>query len=384
MRTTEEISLLSATEKQSKLKTQKTAAQIVGGLGAVGVALQNYPAVSLFVTGIARGFTSMSRLLTWSIEIGSFMTGAMCSGLVNFWMNVELLEGFFKRIFSDKDYQYKRLKLSNLQKLQYFGGIFVFVVTGGLFGLMAFTFAMTGPLAILSIAAGVFVAAIMTIQEVETWLGSYENNDIETEKKLSKQQWLGKSIGHLIAIGNVLALSLLFTLSLSEFLCALHVTAFPALVAGGLVAFTFGAFTEYYFYNFYLANFCKDFKENWNKMLASSQAWLGLTCVSVNAFVNAALTYAGVLLLTDLLVAASLALPPMGVMVALSAASAIFAGSASFVLGLDFWTRQNPAKKEVPVAVVKKPSFMSSGLNFFAKSLAIAETDVSLECPHLS
>ena len=288
---TEEVSLPLVIEKPNKLEAQKIAAQIIGGLGALGVALQNYPAVSLFVTGIARGFTSMSRLLTWSIEIGSFMTGAMCSGLVNFWMNVELLEGFFKRVFSHNDYQYKRLNLSRLQKLQYFGGIFVFVVTGILFGLMAFTFAMTGPFAILSIAAGVFVAAIMTIQEVETWLGSYESKGIETQEKLSKQQLLGKSIGHLIAIGNVLALSLLFTLSLSEFLCALHVATFPALVAGGLVAFTFGAFTEYYFYNFYLANFCKDFKENWNNMLASSQAWLGLACVSINAFVNAALTY---------------------------------------------------------------------------------------------
>jgi len=144
-----------------------------------------------------------------------------------------------------------------------------------------------------------------------------------------------------------LALSLLFTLSLAEALIALQVAAIPALIAGFLVSFTFGAFTEYYFYNFYLADFCKDFGENWNLMMAAPYALVGLLSVSTNALVNAALTYSALGLLTVLLVTAGVVLPPVWVITALSLTSAFFAGAASVVLGMDFWIGDKPAKPEV-------------------------------------
>lgn len=363
--TMKDVNMLPEDESLSPAASQQKAAQIIGGLGALGVALQNYTAVSLFVAGLAKNVMPIGRLLSWSIQIGSILSGACCSGLVNFWMNVELLEGFLRRVSSPTEYQYKRLKLSPLQKLQYFGGIAVFVVTGILFGLMAFTFAMTGPFAVLSVAAGLVVAAIMTIQEVETWLSSYENQVEVSQEKLSYQEFIGKLTGHVIAIGNIFALSLLFTLSLSEFLCALHVAVFPALVIGASVAFSFGAFTEYYFYNFYLASFCQNFYKNWQAMISTSHPWLGLLSVSVNAFVNAALTYAGVLLLADLLLTASFVLPPVAVVVTLSALSAVFSGSASLILGLDFWIRQNAVKKHEPAINPKQGSLSSSGWSLF-------------------
>lgn len=325
-------------------------ARVFAGLGALGVALQNYQAVAIFITGIACGGIPASRLLNWSIQIAAMGSGGLCSGMVNYWMNLELLDGFFSRMTSKEDYQYNRLNLTMWQKIQYLSGIVVFVVTGILFGLMAFAFAMEGPLAMLSVAAGLCVAIIMTIQEVETWLKGYEQNDTAIDAPLTEQQQIGKWVGHIIAAGNVLALSLLFTLSLAQGLIALQVAAMPALVGGFFVAFTFGAFTEYYFYNFYLADYCKDFGENWTKMMAIEHAWFGVLCTAINAFVNGALTYTGVELLTGLLLSANIALPPVALITTIAAISAIFAGSASFILGLDFWIRQNPVLPQMKPA----------------------------------
>ena len=124
-------------------------------------------------------------------------------------MNIDLLEKFFKRMTSNDEYRYQTL--TAWERVQYFGGIFVFMVTGIIFGLMAFTFAMEGPFAMLSIAAGVFVAAIMTIQELETWFLSYDNTKAASAEEITWARYFGKSIGHVIAVGNVFALSLLFT-----------------------------------------------------------------------------------------------------------------------------------------------------------------------------
>lgn len=329
--------------------------RVLSGLGAAGVALQNYPAVALFINSLVKGTAPLTQASSTLIHSTALATGGIASGMVNFWMNVELLDGFFQRMNSTKEYQYIRYKLDTWQQLQYFGGILVFVITGILFGLMAFTFAMEGPLAILSIAAGLFVAGIMTIQEVETWLSSYDDKYDpnpetalpEAAESLSYFQKLGKNCGHFIAAGNVLALSLLFTLSLAQALIALQIAALPALIIGFVTAFTFGAFTEYFFYNAYLAKFGQDLEKNWALMMAIPHAWIGLVCISTNAFVNAALTYAGVELLTGVLVAANIALPPVAAITTLATISAIFAGSASFILGTAFWIRNNPPKPEV-------------------------------------
>lgn len=337
---------------------------IFAGLGAFGVALQNYQAVELVIRGLVN---PASMLSTGAIQAAALGAGGLCSGMVNFWMNVELLDGFFARMESSGEFVYKTLTL--LQQIQYFAGIFVFVVTGVLFGLMAFTFAMGSPLALLSIAVGVFVAGIMTIQEVETWLSSYDPKPIAVVEQLTPLQQFGKWCGHIIAAGNVLALSLLFTVSLAQALILVDVAAFPALMAGFVIAFTFGAFTEYYFYNFYLADFCKDFGDKCKQMMDIPNAWFGLLCIATNALVNAALTYAGVMMLTGLLVAASIALPPVAVMVTLAIVSAIFAGSASYALGMAFWIRQNPVEPEI-FPVQKAESIGANRNSIFALSIA--------------
>ena len=312
--------------------------RVISGLGAFGVVLQNYPAIDIALKGLLANGFSISKLSQAMVQVSSLSS----CGMVNFWMNVELLDGFFKRLNSTNEYQYK--SLTTWQQMQYFGGILIFVITGILYGLMAFTFAMEGPLATLSIAAGVFVAGIMTIQEVETWLSSYDNPNDTIEEPLTNTQQFGKFVGHLIALGNVVALSLLFSLSLAEGLRILNVAALPALIIGLSVSFTFGAFTEYYFYNFYLANFCKNFDEKLTSMAQCPNAAIGMACVTTNALVNAALTYAGFDLLQGILIAASITLPPASAITMLAITTAFFAGSASLILGMDFWIRQNNAK----------------------------------------
>lgn len=354
------------TLKKSYIETPYTYPKLLASLGAIGTALQNYPAVALFIYEIVKNSIPASRWLDWSIHIAALGAGGLCSGMVNYWMNVELLNGFFERMTSNKDYQYKTLELTTWQQLQYFGGLFIFVVTGILFGLMAFAFSMEGPLAMLSVVAGIFVAGIMTIQEVETWLSSYDNQEAAMDSPLTNAQYLGKWVGHMIAAGNVLALSLLFTLSLAEGLIALHVAAQTALIIGVTVAFTFGAFTEFYFYNVYLSNFCMNLEANWARMLTASHAWFGLLCVSTNAFVNAALTFTGVELLAALLITANITLPPMLAVTAIAAVSAFFGGSASFILGLDFWVKQNPAKQPESPVIKNTVSIAKSRLGLFA------------------
>ena len=431
---------------------KKTIIAIVSALGAAGTALQNYIAVDLFLRGIFVGFTSISSRLSGLIQAVAIGAGGACSGVVNFFINVELLEGFFERITSNKASR----ELSGWRKFRYYAGIFVFSITGVLFGMMAFAFSATTPLAVLALAAGVFVAIIMTIQEVETWLQSFDekvrilfseptaddkdkvtssnevlviytnsiyklgfcnkNGQYETKEIVDKEMlaclahykqagdidtvdhlnkintllilldsgshkrsindifmtWkstltLSKLCGHIIAAGNVLALSLLFTLSLVDVLVALQVAAFPALVIGLSVAFTFGAFTEFYFYNFFLAKLCNKFTENWGKMKETHYAPLGYASIGTNAFVNGALTFAGVGLLSSVLVLAGFAVPPVGLIMGLATVSAVFSGSASFLLGMDFWIRKMTPVSAEPVNEVviaaEQPSQVVSAAN---------------------
>lgn len=330
-----------------------TYSQIIAGLGAFGTALQNYPAVVLFINSMTKNMIPVTQASTIATHAASLATGGLCSGMVNFGMNVKLLEDFSKRLKKEKHakkWQWERLGLNTKEKAIYLGGILVFMVTGILFGLMAFTFAMEGPLAILSIAAGIFVAAIMTIQEIETWLQSYDKMEkaqkllkrgiITVEPPLSNVEKFGQACGHMIAIGNVFALSLLFSLSLASALITFHMTALPALITGFLFGFSFGAITEYYFYKTYLSDFCKNIKQNLNDMINIPNAWFGVLCITTNALVNAALTYAGVEMLTGLLLAASIALPSTAAMIALATVCAFFAGTASLILGTAFWIRK--------------------------------------------
>lgn len=346
--------------------TKTIFSRTLSAMGAFGVALQNYPAVDLFMRDLFKSILLSGKLSKYLGQGIALSAGGICSGVVNFWMNIDLLDGFFERLHTG--FRLDRLKLNPWQKMQYFAGILVFVVTGLLFGLMAFTFAMQGPLATLSIIAGVLVAGIMTIQEVETWLSSYDNPHSKTKESLNWLQATGKWCGHFIAAGNVIALSLLFTLGLTQSLMLLNVAALPALITGLAIAFSFGAFTEYYFYNFYLADFGKNFQQKFKSMMEIKHAWFGLACVVTNALVNGALAYAGVALLPALLIAAHIALPPVAIITALAGISAFFAGSASLVLGVDFWIRQN-APKKAEQAVTKKVTGLSQFGMFTPKNL---------------
>ncbi|NDH67045.1 MAG: hypothetical protein EBY22_03865, partial [Gammaproteobacteria bacterium] len=99
-----------------------------------------------------------------------------------------------------------------------------------------------------------------------------------------------------------------------------------------------------------------DFGKNWEKMLAIKHAWAGIACIATNALVNAALTYAGVELLTGVLLAASITLPPVAAITALAAISAFFGGTASFILGTAFWIGQNELKPQSKPVITSKES----------------------------
>ncbi|MCR9191836.1 MAG: hypothetical protein NXI01_04180 [Gammaproteobacteria bacterium] len=346
-------------------------AAVLSLAGAAGVAAQNEEAVRLFLSSIV----PVSHFSRGAIQAVAFGAGGLCSGMVNYKLNVGLLNKFFNRL-SAKDahgnpLSYRYESLSEWNRFKYFAGIGIFLVTGILFGLMAFTFALSGPLASLSIPIGLFVTGVMMIQELEAWLGIWDldktlpNGDAlpkAAEAPLDVYQQRGKNIGYAIAIGNVIALSVLFTLSFAQMLVTLHVAALPALLTGLFVGFTFGAFTEFYFYAPFLSEYCQDFGYNWSLMMAAPSALTGLVTVLNNAFVNAALTYAGVELLTVILVAAGVGLPPAAVITALSAVSALFAGSASFILGLDFWVGDKP-KKPVSIATSRDTMYGGSKLS---------------------
>jgi F0F1-type ATP synthase assembly protein I len=348
----------------------------LAGLGALGIAMQNYQAVDLFLLNILRASGRCNSGLLIASHVFAAITGGLCSGVVNYWMNDELLQDFFKRFSaSNNDSQEASTEsitanLTFWQKLQYYIGLAAFITTGLLFGLMAFTFAEAGPLGLLSIGVGLFVSAIMTIQEVETWLGSYQQTSSSHQGSLTTQQKLGKWLGHLIAFGNVFALSLLFTLSLMQSLLLVGVAAPLAFTIGASIAFTFGAFTEFYFYNVYLADFCQNLADNISKMATVNHFWLGMLSILTNAFVNAALTYSGIDILATLLITSGIFTPTLPLIIATGVISAVFAGSASAVLGIDFWVKQNSHKEAAPAQAKQNVSFATHSSGLFATKKA--------------
>lgn len=348
---------------------EKILSWVISILGAAGTALQNYMGMVIFLESIVSGVKASAA---W-IQSLAIAFGGLCSGLVNTYINIDLLDDFIRRVTGKTDFSFS--KLTTAQKIRLYLGSFVFIVTGILFGCTAFAFGMASPLAVVAIAAGVFVAAIMIIQELETWFASFEDDTKKTIPQII-QQWVDsikknpkKLLGHLIAIGNVVALSLLFTMGLTPILMMTGMAAFPAVITSFVVAFTFGAFTEFYFYNAYLADFFEKTttytdEKTGEKMPGYIQqmnqtryAPLGYFCVISNAIVNGALTFSGVLLLTETLALAGLALPAFGALMALASISAVFAGAASLIVGMKFWIRKNTVAQtasEVDVKVEKK------------------------------
>ena len=332
-------------------------------LGAAGTALQNYQGFFSFLGGITRFSSGLCQGLAVTL-------GGVCSGIINLCINIELLNDFIKRCYpTSKEEQLKKeerikhhKKFTFWQKLQYYLGSVIFIITGILFGLTALSFGSIGALAIIGIAAGIFVSIIMMIQELETWLKAFDPPDnhsalnyppsalrapspargegIYSTKSPQRGKGLNKKgmlywVGSIIALGNVLALSLLFTLGLAGFLITLGSPPFAAVIAGLSIAFTIGSFTEFYFYNFFLAEFCEKISEKWEKLCATTSPVLGILSITVNGLVNGALCYSGVLLLNPLFIAAGLAVPS----IALAIVAAVFGGLASLLLGADFWIR---------------------------------------------
>jgi hypothetical protein len=331
-----------------KEKLAKGIIRVLAFFGAAGVGLQNYMAVTALLQGISNGAIAMTKVGLGIMHSIAIAFGGICGGLVNLFLNIELLESFWERITKkNKPADAAPVVLSGWQKFSYWFGSGLFVITGVLYGLTAFAFGPVGVLAALGIASGILVAGIMTIQELETWLQGFDKMD-EKKNLTLKQRWLewknavtkGKVVGSVIAIGNVVALSLLMTLGMATFLMGVGVAALPALIVGLAVAFTIGAFTEYYFYNKFLSEFCDKIKARWTTFKEETKyPVMGAVCCSINALVNGALTYVGVTMIAALLASASIAVPPVGIIIAVAVTVAVFAAAASFILGLDFWTR---------------------------------------------
>lgn len=331
---------------------KKLGTYAVSLLGAAGTGLQNYVAVFALIKSMATGVTALTKTSLGLMHGVAILLGGVCSGLVNFFINVDLLENFMKRLTKKS-----MPKLSGWRKFSYWAGIAVFVTTGVLFGLTAFAFGSIGVLGAVSVVAGVFVALIMMIQELETWLERFDNPEVKKGSWWQQtKEWVrslnkGKVFGIVIAMGNVLGLSLLFALGLTSFLTGVGVAAWPATIIGLTVAFTGGAFTEFYFYNRFLLSFCSKLHDNWQRFLASKYSPLGLVCGVINALVNGALSYVGISMLVPLLAAAGLAVPPVGVVIAVAVAASACVALASFILGMDFWERNS---QRLPSLVTKQ------------------------------
>lgn len=329
---------MSLTKKEMDLRVER-ASWFVGLAGALGVGLQNFMAFVSFLLDL--GGLSSAAVLGIAATFGGFI-----SGLVNLWMNVDLLKDFFKRFTGNKVQE----KLRGWKKFRYYLGCLLFITTGILFGMTAFAFGGVGVLAGLAIASGLLVAIIMMIQELETWLQSFDEAGAKTSLKEAFVKWWkglspAKAVGFCISVGNILALSLLFALGITNFLIMAGVPLFPAIIVSLVVAFTAGAFTEFYFYNSILSSFCEQIATVWWKAFLELSFKVKATVFLsslINAAVNGVLCYAGVVLFNALLV--SVGMSPMGLGIIITAS--IFAAAASYMLGVKFWVKYFNPKVE--------------------------------------
>lgn len=333
-------------KQKNKTYLYELSAYIWSVLGALGVAIQNYLGALLFIQALLKSTTKSVMIL---VQTTAISLGGICSGMVNFLMNIDLLKAFFQRITGKKQLP----PLTKGQTIRLYVGSAIFIISGILFGLTAFTFGMTSPLSVLAIIAGIFVAGIMIVQELETWLDSFQQENVDEQQTLTaifhdwlKKLNLKKGIGYLIALGNVMALSLLFTLGLAQCAMMLGIAALPAFIIGITISFTIGAFTEFYFYNAFLSKFCENIVKKWTSITSQKYAPIGISLAALNALVNGALTYSGVQLLSGLFISAGLSAPALGSMIALCAICALFAASASFILGIDFWIKWSAPAEE--------------------------------------
>lgn len=321
-------------EKLKAREIARNAAAISGAaIGGAGVGLQNYLAVTSLTS-------SGGSIIQGLLQAGGAV-GAGAGAAANFLFNYDLLRSFFDRITGKK----KRRKPLPVwrQIIRFVGGVLV-VMTGLMFGGVSFAFGMSSPLAILGIVAGVAVAGVTTIQELETWLQNFDKEE-EEEKTLAQlwQEWWDeltwrKAVGYFIALMNSLALCLTFAIGLTVFFSFLGMPAMPALIAGFVSAFTAGLFTEMSFYGTFLGGFCANISQRWSDFKNTKWTPVGATVAVTNALINGVLMYAAVGMLTAVVVAAGIAAPPLGVIIGVGVVCAVFATVASLILGVNFWT----------------------------------------------
>lgn len=311
-------------------------------IGALGIALQNYLGLIALLQSIGHGAMTATKAGIGIAQTLGILLGGVCGGVVNLFINLPLLKSFIGRFTGAKP---KPEFASNAERAKYWLGIAVFIVTGLLYGAMAFSFGAIGALAMLGIVAGAFVAVISTIQEMETWLEKFDKADPLKPADPTGTR-TSRVIGKTLSIGAIIALSLLFTMGLASFLSGVGVPMIPALVVGGALSFSAGLFTEYTFYNKFITNFCNNVSEKWKNFKASRLPVLGGIIAVLNGTVNAALAYVAITMLFGLLVGAGVAAPPLGAVMAVGIVVALFAGVASTLLGMDFWI-SNMKKKPV-------------------------------------
>jgi len=335
-----EIIADTATEKPESLSVGSLYfSRFISLAGALGSGLQ-------FVLGMVdflKNLGQSSVALIYGIS-GAF--GGFFGGLINLFINVELLEDFLKRI-KDKRLSgitiVKEMNLKNVGKLLlYWSGILVFVGTGVLFGMTALAFGGSGGvLGILGITAGILVAVIMIVQECETWAKCFKDlrsdQEIIEHANALKPSKKAKGLALALSLINVFGLSAGFAFGL---ITVLHVyfgvALIPAVTIGLAISFSTGAFTEYVFYNYFLADFITNFKERWSDFFKNkSTATVGLLSIGINAGINGILSVTAMLGLNALLLSAGFAAIPLGVTIA----TGVFCGVVSLVLGADFWIR---------------------------------------------
>jgi len=148
---------------------------------------------------------------------------------------------------------------------------------------------------------------------------------------------------------------MLFTLALAQCLLLLNCSLALSLGIGASIAFTFGAFTEYFFYKDYLTDFCQNIQKHLSHNTNSCNNLFGLLTAMVNGLVNAALAYAGIDLLFQMIYSSGLSwIPTIAPVVTI--VLSLFAGTASLILGFNFWSKQNQTSASCLPELGLKPS----------------------------
>ena len=141
-------------------------------------------------------------------------------------------------------------------------GCFAFVFTGGLFIASGFAIIHGASfLALLAYAAAVLIGLMMIFQEMEVWLGIYDDYLNGTLQKTYQSKW-GAALGLFISIGNVLAVSFLFAYGLTYVFPSLVNWQYGVVVcsrrcrSGHLLLVVF---VRVFFYITFLMDFCANF-----------------------------------------------------------------------------------------------------------------------------